>query len=74
MDDIPERMRKYVTHGGKVYESDAKEAADEIERLRGLLREAVDELDWWIHEHGCCDGHQGDLLDRIAAALQGRQG
>lgn len=34
-----------------------------------LLREARDELLWWINEHGCCAGHEGDLIDRIDAVI-----
>lgn len=55
--------------------ADALEAqAREIEGLRkqdeALLAEALAELQWWVCEHGCCAGHEGDLLDRIDASLK----
>lgn len=45
------------------------EKSDTGEPLIDLLREARDELLWWIDEHGCCAGHEGDLIDRIDAVV-----
>ncbi len=42
----------------------------ETGQFHALLAEASVELQWWIGEHGCCDGHQGDLIERINEALK----
>ena len=43
---------------------------EKIAELLSLLREAQAELEWWLKEHYCCRGHEGDLLERIAEALR----
>ena len=40
---------------------------------RALMIEAQTELKWWIDNHGCCEGHEGDLLTRIDAAREGER-
>jgi hypothetical protein len=37
--------------------------------LARLLREVRTEIAWWLEEHRCCRGHEGDLLARIDSAL-----
>ena len=50
------------------------ELTNEVEQFRLLLQEAKNEIEWWIDEHGCCDGHQGNLLVRIETALASDSG
>jgi hypothetical protein len=39
------------------------------QELARLLREVRTEIAWWLDEHRCCRGHEGDLLARIDSAL-----
>lgn len=67
--DIVKRLRNPIrikTDYG--LELDRREAADRIEQLEALLREATAELQWWIDNHMCCYGHQGDLMTRLRDA------
>ena len=37
--------------------------------LEGCFEEVLNELEWWISQHQCCAGHEGDLISRGRAAL-----
>lgn len=41
----------------------------EIERLRAALLVAGREIEWWVDEHRCCEGHEVDAMRAINAAL-----
>jgi hypothetical protein len=47
--------------------ADLADLLDEIGRLDTLLAEARTEIAWWLEEHRCCRGHEGDLVARLAA-------
>lgn len=38
--------------------------------MRDALVAAKAEIEWWAREHGCCDGHQDEVLATIEAALR----
>jgi hypothetical protein len=42
---------------------------EEIERLRAALTVAKAELEWWINEHRCCEGHEDEAMKVINDAI-----
>jgi hypothetical protein len=66
--DIVERLRACLSYDEPNWleseiEAAARVAANEIEGLRDLIREAIDELPAYM------DGRNDDLLDRMAKAI-----
>lgn len=45
----------------------------ENERLRAALLVAKLEIDWWVDEHRCCNGHQDEAIATIESALGHQQ-
>jgi len=64
---ITERLRRCYTDTPAY--SLRMEAANEVEKLRAALIAAKAEIEWWADEHGCCEGHQHEVIAVIDAAL-----
>lgn len=45
------------------------EVPADVRRLREAVRDIVAELAWWVSEHGCCKGHEDDVLKKHADAI-----
>ena len=48
---------------------DVQAAIDEIEKLRALLIEAKDEIEFWVDGHRCCDGNAEEVIEKINNTL-----
>ena len=72
MTDIVERLRSpevFIDTGGMTSPV-ARQAADEIERLRAALREIVEAWDWWQQDTSDrCQSVPGEAIARARAAL-----
>ena len=65
-EEIIRRLRTFKGAGTNL----SRTAANRIERLRAALKAAKTEIEWWVEEHGCCDGHQDEAMKLIALALE----
>ena len=51
----------------------ADERSKENVELRAALMKAKSEIKWWADEHGCCAGHEREVMQMIEASLEQSQ-
>lgn len=66
-----DNLARLMAHFGRLALAAPGARVDPLMPEPDLVNEAIQEIEWWAREHGCCRGKSDELLKRLRASRAG---